>query len=76
VPARNRRAIPSVQVRAGASSAPRELLTLFEQAFSAGLGLGFGYCDRDGRHSQRRIEAHGLLVEPPVWYLLARDIGL
>jgi len=64
----------SDQVRAGAGSAPRELLGLFDAAFSKGLGLGFHYTDREGKRSQRRIEPHGLLVEPPVWYLLARDL--
>ncbi|HEU5074230.1 MAG TPA: WYL domain-containing protein [Polyangiaceae bacterium] len=64
----------SAQVRAGAGAAPAELLGLFEQAFSKGLGLGFHYADREGKRSQRRIEPHGLLVETPVWYLLARDV--
>ena len=51
-----------------------EALRLFEEAFSAGLGLGFGYVDRDGQVTSRRIEPHGLLVQSPVWYLLARDV--
>ena len=37
-------------------------------------GLGFSYSDREGPPSQRRVEPHGLLVEPPVWYVLARDV--
>ncbi|MFN7131358.1 MAG: helix-turn-helix transcriptional regulator [Myxococcales bacterium] len=61
-------------VRAGAGATPSELLRLFEEAFSNGLGLGFNYRDREGRLSSRRIEPHGLLVEPPVWYVLARDV--
>ena len=64
----------SARIQAGAGAPPRELLSLFEQAFSAGLGLGFDYSDREGRRSVRRIEPHGLLVETPVWYLLARDV--
>ena len=64
----------SAHVREGAAAAPRELLSLFEAAFSTGLGLGFTYRDREGRQSQRRVEPHGLLVEPPVWYVLARDV--
>jgi predicted DNA-binding transcriptional regulator YafY len=30
--------------------------------------------DRHGRRAERRVEPHGLLVEPPVRYVLARDI--
>jgi len=64
----------SAKIRAGAGGPPQELLRLFEEAFSSGLGLGFHYTDREGRASSRRIEPHGLLVEPPVWYVLARDV--
>lgn len=60
-------------VRASASAPPAELLAIFERAFTARLGMTFDYTDRDGRLSSRRIEPHGLLVEPPVWYILARD---
>ena len=64
----------SQNVRAGAGAPPPELLRMFEEAFSGGLGLGFHYTDREGRASTRRIEPHGLLVEPPVWYIVARDV--
>jgi predicted DNA-binding transcriptional regulator YafY len=64
----------SPKTREGAGSTPRELLGLFEEAFSAGVGLGFHYTDREGRKTTRRIEPHGLLAEPPVWYVLARDV--
>lgn len=53
---------------------PPELLRLFEEAFSSGVGLGFHYTDREGKKSTRRVEPHGLLAEPPVWYVLARDV--
>jgi predicted DNA-binding transcriptional regulator YafY len=64
----------SAAIRAGASAPPPELLRLFEEAFSKGLGLGFHYTDREGKKSTRRVEPHGLLVETPVWYVLARDV--
>jgi predicted DNA-binding transcriptional regulator YafY len=64
----------SAKVREGAGATSPELLRLFEQAFSSGFGLGFQYVDREGKTSQRRIEPHGLLVETPVWYVLARDL--
>ena len=49
------------------------VLAAFERAFSANLCLGFDYLDRNGRRSTRLVEPHGLLVEVPAWYLLARD---
>lgn len=64
----------SAAIRAGAGATPRELLGLFEEAFSTGVGLGFLYTDRERRRTARRVEPHGLLVEPPVWYVLARDL--
>ncbi|MEZ4375825.1 MAG: WYL domain-containing protein [Polyangiaceae bacterium] len=64
----------SPAVRASAGTTPTELLRLFEEAFSSGIGLGFAYVDRDGQGTNRRIEPHGLLVQSPVWYLLARDV--
>jgi predicted DNA-binding transcriptional regulator YafY len=63
----------SWKVCSEAGAAPSELLRLFEEAFSSGIGLGFQYTDRDGKGSARRIEPHGLLVQTPVWYILARD---
>jgi predicted DNA-binding transcriptional regulator YafY len=60
-------------IRTAAGAAPPELLRLFEEAFSTGLGLGFQYTDQEGRTSNRRVEPHGLLVQTPVWYVLARD---
>lgn len=50
-----------------------DLLRSFEAAFD-GVGLGFDYRDAHGRISHRRVEPHGLLVQPPVWYVLARDL--
>jgi predicted DNA-binding transcriptional regulator YafY len=64
----------SAAIRAGAGATPKELLGLFEEAFSTGVGLGFHYTDREGRKTARRVEPHGLLAEPPVWYVLARDV--
>jgi predicted DNA-binding transcriptional regulator YafY len=62
--------------RGTAGAPPRELLRIFDGAFAGRYGLAFGYTDRDGRRSRRRIEPHGLLLEPPVWYVLARDLAI
>jgi predicted DNA-binding transcriptional regulator YafY len=64
----------SAKIRDGAGVIPEQLLGLFEQAFSTGIGLGFHYTDREGKKTTRRVEPHGLLAEPPVWYVLARDV--
>lgn len=64
----------SAEVRSSAGRPPQELLRLFEEAFSSGVGLRFHYTDRSANKSVRRIEPHGLLVETPVWYILARDV--
>jgi predicted DNA-binding transcriptional regulator YafY len=64
----------SVRISAAAGQPPPELLRLFEEAFTAMVGLGFQYCDRHGNETVRHVEPHGLLVQTPVWYVLARDI--
>ena len=64
----------SEEVRRGAAEPPAELLRLFEEAFSSRHGLAFQYTDHAGRSTSRRIEPHGLVVQAPVWYILARDL--
>lgn len=64
----------SAAVRAGALAGVPALLGLVERAAFEGLALRFGYRDRAGRASARLVEPHGVLVQPPVWYLLARDV--
>lgn len=61
-------------VLASRGQPPRDLLHLVERACESGVALRFQYVDRDGRRSLRRAEPHGLLVQPPMWYLLARDV--
>jgi predicted DNA-binding transcriptional regulator YafY len=63
-------------VRGTAGTPPRELLRVFDEAFAERRGLAFAYTDRDGRRSKRAIEPHGLLLEPPVWYILALDLAI
>jgi predicted DNA-binding transcriptional regulator YafY len=64
----------SVRAESTVGRAPPELLCRFEEAFTVGIGLGFHYRDREGKESIRRVEPHGLLVQSPVWYVLARDL--
>lgn len=46
-----------------------------EHAFVHGETLRIGYVDREGRESERVVEAHGLMVASPLWYVLAIDAG-
>ncbi|MFN7132010.1 MAG: helix-turn-helix transcriptional regulator, partial [Myxococcales bacterium] len=64
----------TARVLSGLGTPPPELLGHFEQAFGEACCLAFDYRDRHGRTSRRTVEPHGLLVEPPVWYVLARDV--
>jgi len=65
----------SLAIRAGAGAAPPELLRMFEDAFSSGQTLRFSYINKSGEESRRTVEPHGLLVQPPIWYILAWDVG-
>ena len=49
------------------------LYRVCEQAFIAGHALELSYVDRHGKATTRVVEPHGLLVGPPLWYLLAHD---
>lgn len=64
-------ATPSV--REGARAPSQDVVDTFEEAFTARRGLGFDYVDREGRATSRVVEPHGLLVQTPVWYVLAWD---
>jgi predicted DNA-binding transcriptional regulator YafY len=58
-----------------ASAAPVDptLVVAFETAFSSTRLLAFHYRGRDGRTTRRLVEPHGLLVRPPLWYVIAWD---
>jgi predicted DNA-binding transcriptional regulator YafY len=49
------------------------LVGAFETAFSSNRLLAFQYCDRDRQTTRRLVEPHGLLVRPPLWYVIAWD---
>ena len=44
-----------------------------EQAFIRGRALDLDYVDRKGAPTRRVVEPHGVMVAPPLWYLLAHD---
>jgi predicted DNA-binding transcriptional regulator YafY len=51
------------------------LVEAFENAFTTTRLLAFTYRDQQGRRTRRQVEPHGLLVRPPLWYVLAWDTG-
>jgi predicted DNA-binding transcriptional regulator YafY len=51
------------------------LVETFETAFTTTRLLAFTYRDQHGRSTNRRAEPHGLLVRPPLWYVIAWDTG-
>ena len=51
------------------------LVEAFETAFTTTRLLAFTYRDQQGRSTKRRAEPHGLLVRPPLWYVIAWDTG-
>ncbi len=59
---------------AGAGTPTGELLGCVEQAFRRGIAIAFDYRDRHGKATRRLAEPHGLLVQPPIWYVLAIDV--
>lgn len=50
-----------------------DLVETFETAFTTTHRLGFTYRDQHGRCTHRQVEPHGLLVRPPLWYVIAWD---
>lgn len=65
----------SATIRAGAGAAPAELLRIFEDAFSSGHTIKFSYTSKTGLDSRRIVQPHGLLVQPPIWYILGWDVA-
>jgi predicted DNA-binding transcriptional regulator YafY len=63
----------SARVLAELGAPSPELLAAFEAAVARDCCLGFDYVDRRGRATRRAVEPHGLLIEAPAWYVLARD---
>jgi predicted DNA-binding transcriptional regulator YafY len=66
--------LATTAVRESARAPVPELLLQVEQAFTHRYGLAFNYEDRHGARTRRRVEPHGLLLQVPVWYILAFDL--
>lgn len=62
------------QVAASAGEVSPTVLDAFEQAFTRKQLLQFTYVDAKGQGSRRQVQPHGILVQVPVWYVLAYDV--
>ena len=50
------------------------LLSVFERCFTMALVMTFDYVDRFGAPTSRRIECVALVLQAPVWYVVAWDL--
>lgn len=65
----------SERVRASDRKASSGVLEAVESSLTAGISLEFRYEDAEGRSTERHVEPHGLLVQTPLYYLLALDLN-
>ena len=65
---------PTARMLESLGEVPREALSVFEACFTSRTAMAFDYRAREGRASSRRVEPHGLLVQHPLWYVLAFDL--
>lgn len=61
------------ELAGGARAMDARVYRTCERAFIGGRALELEYTDRNGAATTRVVEPHGLLVKPPLWYLLAQD---
>ncbi|MBI1753227.1 MAG: WYL domain-containing protein [Acidobacteria bacterium] len=64
---------PSAALCAESGSVRPSVYAACEGAFVRSCELDLVYVDAHGATSQRRIQPHGLLIQAPLWYLLAWD---
>lgn len=64
---------PTEDTVMGAGPIEPEVYTVCEEAFLNGRALRLSYEDRSGERTERTVAPHGLMVQQPLWYLLAFD---
>jgi predicted DNA-binding transcriptional regulator YafY len=64
----------AAELAAAAGPVDERTLRACEDAFARHSCLAIRYVDRTGQTSARRIAPHGILVQPPLWYVLAVDV--
>lgn len=63
----------SPEVRGTLGAVSPAVASAVEAAFREQRILRISYVDRLGQHTRRSVEVHGLLLQPPAWYLLCHD---
>ncbi len=64
----------SPAVLSGLGAATAATLEVFEHCFEQQCRMAFSYRDRNCTQTRREVEPHGLLLQPPVCYLLTYDL--
>lgn len=64
---------PAPNMRPTSREIDDTLVGAFEAAFTSGRCIRFDYIDRFGAPTTRMVEPQGLLVRPPVWYVIGWD---
>lgn len=63
----------STYVQRTINAPPKDVVQALHQAFIDQVTLTIGYKREDGASSERRIEPHYLMLNYPVWYVIAFD---
>ncbi len=63
----------STAMFASLAEMPRQVGDEIKEAFALNRLLSVQYCDQQGRRTNRRIELHFLVLNPPVWYAVCWD---
>jgi predicted DNA-binding transcriptional regulator YafY len=63
----------SAHVAASWTAPGARIVAPLQDAFFERVLLTFDYVDGEGQPSRREVEPHALLLNPPVWYVLAWD---
>ena len=61
-------------MRAGAREVDPGVFATCTRAFVRSQPVALLYEDAGGRVSERRVQPHGLMVRPPLWYVLGFDL--
>jgi predicted DNA-binding transcriptional regulator YafY len=65
---------PGPELVSNSSELSHSVCTEVERAVLGSFRPRFDYVDADGKTSTRDVDPHGLLVQSPLWYLMAYDL--